>query len=524
MCGHYGGVFSRLRPALNVTRLRALAASIARTRHHLAARIAAVVVAGVLGGWLGLALGGQVVTPVGPADVNLKLSPSLHGETVVNVAPLGKLAFDTHAAPLRFEATISEIRLTAAEEMFENPDAINRIAGSIGADLKDGVTQLFAQAGVAAVVGAGLVALLLFRDWRRAAGSAGTALVLFAASGGVAFATFNPSSVSEPRYTGLIAGAPQVVGSGEDAIMRFTEYQEQLAGLVGNVSRIYEATSTLPVYEDDDSTIRVLHVSDLHLNPAAFEVIESLTEQFQVDLVIDSGDFTDRGSAAEDTFADEISDLDTPYVWVRGSHDSMGTQRAVEDQSNAVVLDDDFAEVGGITVYGAGDPRFTPDQAADNPDADEVAEIGASRVETVRNADPPVDIAVMHDPAQAEAFTGEVPLVLAGKDHQRWSELENTGTRFLAQGSTGGAGLQGLDDDEPTPYAASVLYIDAESNRLQAWDNVTLGGVGLTSAQIERRIEQDPERDLEPPETPPVVPRTPTSPPPSPTGTDDESD
>ncbi|RNL84449.1 hypothetical protein EFW17_12165 [Halostreptopolyspora alba] len=469
-------------------------------------------------------MGGQVVTPVGPADVNLRLGPSLHGETVVNVAPLGNLAFDTHAAPLRFEARISQIRLAAAEEMFQNPEAITQIAASIGSDLRQGVIQLFVQAGVAAVTGAGLVALVLFRDWRRAAGSALTALLTFSAAGGMAFYTFTPSAVSEPRYTGLIAGAPQVVGSAEDAILRFTEYQEQLAGLVGNVSRVYEATSTLPVYEDDESTIRVLHVSDLHLNPAAWEVIESLSEQFQVDFVIDSGDLTDRGSAAEDTFADEISDLETPYVWVRGNHDSMGTQRAVEAQSNAVVLDDDIAEVGGVTIYGTGDPRFTPDQAADNPDSDEVAAIGARRVETVRDADPPVDVAVMHDPVQARAFTGEVPLVLAGKGHQRSSEVEDTGTRVLAQGSTGGAGVQGLDDDEPTPYEASVLYFDAETKRLQAWDDVTLGGVGLSSAQIERQIEEDPDREVTPPENPPVTPGSTPPTPGSPTRTPGEPD
>ncbi|WP_052745606.1 metallophosphoesterase family protein [Allosalinactinospora lopnorensis] len=499
--------------------MRALAARVAQLRHGLVWRVTVVIIAGVLGGWLGLALGGQVVTPIGPADVDLSVSPSLRGETVVNVAPLGNLAFDTHAAPLRFEAKISEIRLAAAEEMFQNPEAINRMASSIGAEVQRGVIQLFVQAAVAAVLGAALVALALFRDWRRAAGSALSALLVFATAGGVAAATFNPSSVSEPRYTGLLAGAPQVVGSAEGAIMRFSEYQEQLAGLVGNVSRLYEVTSALPVYEDEESTIRALHVSDLHLNPAAWDVIGSLKDQFQVDLIIDSGDFTERGSTAEDAYADEIADLDIPYVWVRGSHDSMGTQRAVEAQPNAVVLDDDFEEVAGINFYGAGDPRFTPDQAADNPDSDEVAAIGARQATALRDADPPVDVAVLHDPVQARAFTGEVPLVLAGHGHRRWSELEETGTRYLVQGSTGGAGLQGLDTDEPTPYEASVLYFDAETKRLQAWDNVTLGGAGLTSAQIERQIEEDPEREITPPETPPVTPGTPGESPPTPTET-----
>ncbi|MFC4565016.1 metallophosphoesterase [Nocardiopsis mangrovi] len=490
---------------------RLLAARFARVRAGRAWRVTAVVAAALLGGWLGLALGGQVLTPIGPADVRLSVSPTLHGETVLDVSPLGRLAFDTHSAPLRFEAAISEIRLSAAEEMFENPEAIDLMAERIGAEVRSGVIRLFAQAAVAAVLGAALVALVVFRSWRRAGWSALTALLTLAAAGGVTVATFNPGAISEPRYSGLLAGAPQVVGSAEGVISRFSEYREQLAGLVGNVSQIYEATSDLPVYDDDGSTIRVLHVSDIHLNPASWNVIRSLREQFQVDLIVDSGDLTDRGSAAEDVFADDIARLDVPYVWVRGNHDSMGTQRAVEAQPNAIVLDDEVAEVGGITFYGAGDPRFTPDKTRDDPGAAEVAALGAGQAASIEGADPPVDVAVLHDSVQAGAFGGHTPLVLTGHGHERSTEIDGSGTRFIVQGSTGGAGLRGLEEDTggPTPYEASVLYFDAETKRLQAWDDITLGGLGLTSAQIERHIEPDPDRDVTPPTAPPGTPGAP---------------
>lgn len=465
-----------------------------RLRTGRAWRFAAVVLAGLFGAWLGLALGGQVLTPIGPADVHLSLSPQWSGETIVNVAPLGQLAFDTHAAPLRFEASISEIRLSAAEEMFANPDAINRMASGIGDDLRAGVTALFVRSAVVAVAGAALVGLVLLRSWRRAAGSVLTAATALAATGALAVATFNPSAIAEPRYTGLLAGAPQVVGSAEDVVSRFTQYQEQLAGLVGNVTMLYEATSTLPVYADDESVVRVLHVSDIHLNPASWSIIRTLVGQFQVDVIVDSGDLTDRGSAAEDAFADEIGKLDVPYVWVRGQHDSMGTQRAVQSQPNAVVLDGETAEVGGIVFYGAGDPRFVQDAARENPTTAEVARIGEVQAEAVEDADPPVDVVLMHTRDQAQAFDGVVPLVLTGNEHFRSTELTEAGTRFLVQGSTGGAGLSGLAQgpDRPTPYQASVLYFDADTRRLQARDDIDLGGIGLTSAQVERYIEEDP--------------------------------
>ncbi|WP_246335272.1 metallophosphoesterase family protein [Spinactinospora alkalitolerans] len=486
----------------------ALAGGIGRFRRGRPWRITAVVIAALVGGWLGLSLGGQIVTPVGPADVSLSVSPSWRGETVLNVAPLGKLGFDTHATPLRFEATISEIRLADAQVLLEDPNAVDRLAASIGSDVKQGVIHLFLRALLSAVGGAAAAGLLAFRDLRRAGWSALTALATLAATGGLTYATFTPGAIAEPRYTGLLAGAPQVVGSAEDVVNRFSEYQQQLAGLVGNVSRIYEVTSTLPVYEDDGSTIRVLHVSDIHLNPAAWDVIRSLREQFQVDLIVDSGDISDRGSAAEDAFVDEIADLEVPYVWVRGNHDSMGTQRAVGAQENAVVLDDEVREVAGIRFYGAGDPRFTPDKALDNPTNSEVAALGAEQAASIADADPPVDVTVLHDPLQARAFSGEVPLVLAGHGHDRRTEVRESGTRFFVQGSTGGAGLRGLDhgEDQPTPYEASVLYFDAETRRLQAWDDVTLGGLGLTSARIERHIEPEPQREITPASPSPTMP------------------
>lgn len=467
-----------------------------------AARVVVVVLVGLLGGSLGLLLGGRVTTPIGPADVELSVRPSLGGETVVDLSPLGKLSFDTHWGPLRVEAGITEIRLAAAEELFEDPEAVNQMAASIATEVRDGVVQLFLRALLVGGLGATVAGGVLFRDVRRTAGSATTGVAAVIAAGGLAAATFNINAITEPRYTGLLAGAPQAVGDATDAVVRFEEYREQLAGLVANVSTLYEVTTALPVFEGDESTIRVLHVSDLHLNPAAWNVIQSLTEQFQADFIVDSGDLTDRGSAAEDVFAEEISRLDTPYVWVRGNHDSMGTQRAVEAQDNAIVLDEDVVEVEGLTLYGAGDPRFTPDRAADNPSPEEVYEIGEGQAATLARAAAQIDILVMHDSLQAEPFSGQVPLVLAGHDHRRQTEVEPTGTQFLVQGSTGGAGLRGLETglDTPTPFQASVLYFDAESLRLQARDDIDIGGLGLSSAQIERHVEEDPDREIVPAE------------------------
>jgi predicted phosphodiesterase len=265
----------------------------------------------------------------------------------------------------------------------------------------------------------------------------------------------------------------------------------------------------LPAYQPDPSTIRVLFVSDIHLNPSAWEVIRPITEQFNIDVIVDAGDISDHGTAAENAFIDPIATLGVPYVWMRGNHDSAITQAAVASQPNAVVLDGETVEVGGLRFIGAGDPRFTPDKnTRDAPAPPSVAQVALGlddRVEQSAAEGMPIDVAVMHDGAAARELDGDVPLVLSGHYHRREQTLLPDGTLSFLQGSTGASGLRGLEKEKPTPVRASVLYFDRETRRLQAWDDITLGGLGLVSAKIERRIYSEqfpPEEDASESPTP----------------------
>ncbi|GAA4575638.1 metallophosphoesterase family protein [Planotetraspora kaengkrachanensis] len=476
------------------------------------ARILAIILAAVAGGWLGLAVGASVDTPVGPADIGMSLRPSWSGETVVDVRPLGTLSFDTHNSPVRLSLTIDAVHPEAAQEILNNPRWADRLPTIIGQDVTDGLRRLVIRGLLFAAAAGFLTGLVVFRRISRAAWTGAGSLVMVVVMGGVAALTFNPRSISEPRYTGLLTGVPSLVGSAQSIVTRFSEYRGQLAKLVTNVSQLYEAGSTLPIYDPDPSTIRVLHVSDLHINPIAWNVIESLKDQFKVNLVIDTGDISDHGTSAEDKFVEEIGRLGVPYVYVRGNHDAMSTQRAVAKQKNAIVLDGNAATVGGLRIFGIGDPRFTPDKSVQQSDDTSQALIDLGRAQAAKIAPPetprsastsspdriPADIVAVHDPTVGRGVSGQVALVLAGHVHQRSTEMLPTGTRLMIQGSTGGAGLRGLEGDEPTPLMASVLYFNKSTHRLQAWDDITIGGFGEQRVQVERHIEPDPGRRILP--------------------------
>ncbi|CAM5521788.1 Membrane protein OS=Streptomyces fumanus OX=67302 GN=GCM10018772_14340 PE=4 SV=1 [Streptomyces fumanus] len=299
----------------------------------------------------------------------------------------------------------------------------------------------------------------------------------------------------EPKFSGLLSSAPSLVGDARSIVTEFDVYQKELARLVTNVTKLYDVTSTLPAYQPDPSTIRVLHVSDIHLNPASWKIIASLVEQYEVNVIVDSGDTMDHRSAAENGFLDPIEDLGAPYVWVRGNHDSMETQRYLKGLKNVHVLDDGAARtVAGLRFAGIGDPQFTPDRDH-RPGAEASQELAGARLASAlsdqRAAGTPVDVAVAHEPSAAREVDGEVPLVLAGHVHHEDTEVMKYGTRLRIEGSTGGSGLRAVEGEYPDPIQASILYFDRSTRHLQAWDEIELGGLGLTTAEVSRHLPKE---------------------------------
>ncbi|MGW0858384.1 metallophosphoesterase family protein [Streptomyces sp. NPDC002690] len=485
-------------------------------------RVLAMAAVVVLGGWLGLLVVGDVKTPVGPMDTTMALRPSLTGGTRVDVSPLGALELDSHVAPLRLDVDVDRLDPERSQRLVEKPERFSGLQDEVARDVTDGARELALRSVVAVLTGATVLGLVVYRRPRPALAAGGLALVLLAGSGVSAYATWNPKSVLEPKFSGLLSSAPSVVGDARSIVTEFDVYQQELARLVTNVSRLYDATSTLPVYQPDPGTLRVLHVSDIHLNPASWHIVASLVKQYDIDVIIDSGDTMDHGTTTENGFLDPIRDLGAPYVWVRGNHDSRETQKYLRGFKNVRVLDEGSAvTVAGLRIAGAGDPQFTPDRtlALGGAASERMAGLRlASALRDQTRAGTPVDIAVAHDPQLARETDGTVPLVLAGHVHHRVNELLPLGTRLKVEGSTGGGGLRAVQNEKPEKVRASVLYLDRATRRLQAWDEITLGGLGLTTAEVSRHLPEENSPAASPSPSPPVpaAPPSPGVPSPSP--------
>ncbi|MGK5678872.1 metallophosphoesterase family protein [Actinoplanes sp. URMC 104] len=506
-----------------VTALRAVRGSRWSRRAGIGAMIGLISIAGVIVGTMMFA---HATVNVGPFRAEMSISPSVLGGTEVDLPPLGSLHLDSHDGPIHLKVNLGSLDQSRTEALIDDPAALSSAGENAVTDVRNGVIRLGVRTLGIAVLSTLVLSTLIFRNVRRIAASGMTALVVTGASLGLAAGTLRPDSIAEPRYEGLLVNAPAVVGDARRIADNYGRYSEQLQQIVSNVSRLYTTVSSLPVYEPAGNTTRILHVSDLHLNPSAYGLIRTVVQTFEIDAVIDTGDLVDWGSSAETGYASSIPSVGVPYIWVRGNHDSASIQAAVARQRNAIVLDNKTTTVDGLTIAGIGDPEFTPDKsetpAAGDADADPaqtpLLRAGNQLADTIRASDKPVDIALVHDPAMAPPLSGVVPLVLSGHRHQREVSLlpapapdadasaspapsagaatPAAATRLMVEGSTGGAGLRGLEKEEPTPLSLSVLYFD-ENRQLKAYDDIQLGGTGQSNIEMQRNVV-----GAEPEETP----------------------
>lgn len=463
-------------------------------RHRRTAKALVVAAVSLVAAGVAVSPLGGTDRQIGPVDARVSIVPSLRGGTVVDLPPLGQLALDTHDGPLQVRARVDGIRLDAAQQLLTGGTSSAALVEEVTADVRSALVDVALRSAVVALVAGGLACLVVVRSGRSALAGVAVTAVALVASGGIAAATVRPSALTEPTFTGLLSQAPALIGSAQDIGTRFTTYSQQVTKLTANVTQLYGALSTLPVdtLPADDSQIAVLWVSDIHDNPEAFAVMPSLIEQFGVAAVVDTGDISDHGTAAENAIYDPVERLGVPYLYIRGNHDSALTQAHLAAMDNVVVLDQGaVADVAGLRWAGTGDPQFTPDQSVSlDEDAvqalmDRAGQLVAAGVEQSAADGEPVDVALVHRRTMADPLYGLVPLVLDGHTHRRSSTVVD-GTLKLTQGSSGGAGLRTLEGGQAQALTMSVLHFDAVDKTLLAVDDITLGGLGQQSVTVER--------------------------------------
>jgi hypothetical protein len=482
-----------------------------------------VLLVALVGGIVGAELAPSTGATIGPLQARVRVLPSFNPGIHLLLPPAGQVDFATHTAPVALEGEISQVDLEGARTLIDSPARVRALGDTAGRVLRGAAIQAaLTTIGCAALGSLGLSLLVYRRRWRRTAQVAVTLAGSLVLTGAMAGLTADPQRLAQPKFTGLLSQAPYIAGQVPDVVQRLETYRSGLSDIVRSVTALYATTGDLSDQSttSNDDVITVLHVSDIHLNPLAFDLIDRLITQFGVDAVLDSGDITTWGTEVESSTFARIGKLKVPYVFVRGNHDSTATQAAIKRFKNAVVLDDRVTEVAGLVIAGIGDPLFTPDsthadlpvspgpvlgpagsapasltpsasspapplttgtssrspsatpfalpsaaaEAPADPQSRSVTELATTIDQwDAAHPDRPVQIAAIHEPAQLDPLFGLVPTVMAGHTHHRATRLDPSGTRILIEGSTGGAGITArglvrLADGKPLPLAASLVY------------------------------------------------------------------
>lgn len=419
---------------------------------------------------------------LGPARISASLSPSLSPRTVVELPPFGTVEARTHHAPLNLVVRLTDLDLIATSRMvqsgelswakvLEAPVAQPLNVSGLSAML----TRIIGGGLLAAAVAALLVALSLRRRALVVVVAVIVAVAIPTAVGFVVYRSWDASAFRAPTLRGNLTYAPQVLEAFSTRVSNIRRLQSEAEKVAFNLSSYYADRRDLQSAGAFPNTMRVLHITDLHLDPVGAQLARSLAQSYRVSLVIDTGDLPILGAPIESTTYASLVDTSVPQVYVPGNHDSPESM-AVLRKVGVDVVTSGTVTVDGLRIFGVADPiardfGVEPDRARMKAEAQRALQ---GLRAALRSGEPTPDLVALHNPLMQRPFVGLVPLVLSGHSHAP-SYRVTRGTALLNSGTIGGIGYEPGTVRRPLPYSASVLYYSASlPRRLLAIDRISV--------------------------------------------------
>jgi len=302
-------------------------------------------------------------------------------------------------------------------------------------------------------------------------------LVVVAAYGA---ASYNPDWTKQSRLTGTL-GALQLFPG------QLRAYYQQRATAFDVVSGIASIQAQLQQRIEQTSTpttaFNIMYISDMHL-AGTYPLVQQYAQNFDVSLIINTGDESQFGTAAELSpgYVAQIKSLTkvAPMIWLPGNHDSPTTAQIMAKIPGVTVL-------GGKTTDAAGGFAVTAQQlqafglhVAAIPDPRVYGAAGVYGADDDKLTDPLergamdhalqdvpkddwFDIFATHEPVAADEIAkvldGRVRQTNSGHTHKQNadSDVQSGKTIKLVEGSTGAGGLKEVGlEVKPSPVAFSI--------------------------------------------------------------------
>lgn len=393
----------------------------------------------------------------GAFEFTVQLVPLQRGDTVICLPPVGELSAATHRSPFLLKITLLNIDLDLFVSNLESLAASGNRA-YFETQLREKLGFFLLRLTILSSLCAAGIALILpgrRKGWRALLSGVLAALLFITLFSTTLAAPYDLGAFNSPSYKGILEAAPWVVGLADQALATLGTVGERLELMTTNLQALSQQLEQ--VTPPADSGIRVLHVSDIHNNPAAFNFIEKVVASFQIDLIIDTGDLTDYGTELETEFSARFASLPVPYLFVPGNHDSPRVLDFVR-REGVIVLDGAPVEVGGLRVAGIADPSAA-NLAMETAPEHILRKNAFAAARDFATAGEAPDVLAVHHPLIGEQLIGKVPLILSGHTH-RASFRSEGGSILVNAGTAGAAGVRGLHAPEENPYSVAVLYFN----------------------------------------------------------------
>ncbi len=448
------------------------------TRASKNSRNLALVIMAILGSMLFIQLFARLSFQYDSFSFSLKTNFNTSGGTIINVPPVGQLFLKTHQTPWQFIFSLDAIDFTKLEKQLNSMPVKEQWLKTLERETLQAILKLFLLIILTGLIG-GFLTLQVLRIkpftkhfYYVMLGPLVLILVFIATT----VLTYDSDAIERPQYQGVLASAPWAMNLVTMGLDNIEVIGDNLKKISRDLPMLFKQAAQIKNIGDLQFDLAALHVSDIHNNPAAFEFISELVNNFKIELIIDTGDLTDYGTPLEAEIVNQISKIKIPYIFVPGNHDSPLINNRLKKAPFVRVLEKGSIKIKGLTIFGQADPA-SQSYNSDLAPEEEYTKAAESLKQTIRNMATTPDLIIVHNRKLVEDLIGKVPLILHGHDHQYRFTIEEK-TVINDAGTTGAAGIRGLTE-EGVPYSATILYWKKNSDgamNLKALDSIKING------------------------------------------------
>lgn len=426
--------------------------------------------------FLGVLLTGLVaaiiaVSLLGPTSVDIEeitirvgLAPAPTSITELRLTPFGVITAKTHHGPIKLYLTLEQIDSERLKADINNPPNSHEFMQKMQKSITNYVYRFAARQIIIALLIALLTILVVWRTkFKTALLQSLLSVAILSLPVLYAVNTYDLSAFNEPEYEGVIGMAPSVMDFASNSLNNLEIIKQNTDLIVASLRKLFTSADSLLVMatpEEQPKAVKVLLVGDLHSNPVGVEFIKSTAEHFHIDFIINDGDLTDLGTAAEAESISGLQDIKIPQLLAAGNHDSPEIIKIVSGFDQFKVLNGQMQTISGVKVLGfpdqlasVGAVEYQSDEEAQAMLANEAVRIKAEVLKLGRP-----DILVVHNSSLGRELMSLADLTVSGHDHILSSNQQGH-SLFIDTGTAGAAGLRGLYSEEGGGYSAVIAYL-----------------------------------------------------------------